>query len=350
MLQETLILMTIVILRQISISAQSRIDLGQVFGCQKDVCTMIKPTNDEDYDNYCWTLDRNAHHIISNTITDPYGYLNFAGSHLKIFEDKQYVVFYNCPNHKTFTYIYQNNYTLLGGTPTRQTFRFGYLIFHPPDNEFQLCLQFYCNKDFKHVFNCVGNLIVTLHLRLNTIVTLRCLESITNANINSSHLVDINSSTFFKYAINIIKLTITASKHVEMIECDLFHNMTSLKLLEMPYLNQEHAFCIFKSNPNLVRLSNGTNRIWNMCNDTYDVIDSYDFNRNISFANRLTSQTESLTVLFVFVAIFLGLVAFILIGRIWRDCVLTSNSINVLAEADNNHELSEQDSNSGLSI
>ena len=296
-----MLLIVILVLQNIWVRCDN--DTDQMYYCHNDVCHNVKPINDADYDNYCWSIGNQTRLIVNDDYDN--NFLKFSGRNVKMFTNKLYLIFFNCPYHENFTRVFQKNYTIFNSTLNEQKARFGQMMYSTPDIQFQSCLSNYCTI-LNNLFNCYSNLILNLNLKLTKILTVNCLESITYANLHSDNLTDINNSQFFNYAINIIKLVISASKNIKLIKCDRFRHLTLLKLLEIPYANRENALCILKFNSNLASISNSTNRIWNMCNNTYDFLDDLYVDNSGKFKIKkslASSGNGSLKILFIFVPI-----------------------------------------------
>ena len=260
----------------------------------KDTCYNKANMRNRTY--YCPRIKNTTRIILSD---DTSNYLNYFGGQLKILKDNDIIVFYNCPNHKTITQVHSYNFSLVANR-RRQGYNFGRTSQFPIDVRFQSCLYYYCRIDLDSIFFCEDNSISNLNFGFSSIVNIPCLATITFGYINSLSLVDINSSNFFTFAVNLVKLVISGSKNIKMVKCDFFYLMYDLRILRIFNLGTKNALCIFKFNPSLASISNGTYLIWNMCNGTFDFVkDLYFVPNTTATATATTNITTSSTCTFV---------------------------------------------------
>ena len=260
----------------------------------QNVClNTIKAINTE---NYCPKVVNETRILITDNDNN---YLNYSGGSLKILKSSDFVIFYDCPNHMTYTRTFLKNFSLVEPKKRRPSSNFGEIRLFKEDIEFQSCLKDYCNRSRNAVLQCNSNDITYLNLKLDAKVNTRCLETITLAYINSFNLIDINSSKFFIYAYNLIKFVIKALKNVKTINCDVFQSVSNLKILQIVDLNIEKTLCIFQKNPSLALIANGTHFVWDMCNGSYDSITSLHYNpitMNMNTRIRINSTANQSTV------------------------------------------------------
>ena len=253
----------------------------------QEVClNSIKVINTE---SYCPEVVNETRILMTDNDNN---YLNYSGGTLKILKSSDFVIFYDCPNHMTYTRTFLKNFSLVEPKKRRPSSNFGEIRLFKEDTEFQSCLKDYCNRSRNAVLQCNSNDITYLNLKLDAKVNTRCLETITLAYINSFNLIDINSSKFFIYAYNLIKFVIKALKNVKTINCDVFQFVSNLKILQIVDLNIEKTLCIFQNNPSLALIANGTHFVWNMCNGSYDSVTSLHYNPITMGMNTRTTMNQ----------------------------------------------------------
>ena len=251
----------------------------------QDICYNKASMRNRTY--YCPRIKNTTRIIFSD---DTSNYLNYLGGQLKILHDDNMVIFYNCPNHKTVTRLYSSNFSQFDKNRRRLTHDFGQIPPFDVDIRFQSCLEGYCHFDLDSILFCESNRISSLNFGLNAKVNISCLETITLAYIHSLNLFNVNTSKFFMFAINLVKLVISGSKHIKIVQCDIFYALIDLKILNIFALSKQNAICIFKFNPRLALISNGTNYIWNMCNGTFEFVDELYFVPKTTTTTTITSM------------------------------------------------------------
>ena len=140
------------------------------------------------------------------------------------------------------------------------------------DTSFQKCLVNHCLQPFKNDFYCYNDIVISFNFVPNSVVSLPCLRNITMAFLKLDVLNITSMNNFFRYAYNIIRLTLTA-KNSLLIPCNAFYNLPELRDLMFQIHNStgsENFGCIFKYNRNLVKIDLNGQMIWNSCN--YNVI------------------------------------------------------------------------------
>ena len=288
------------------------------FSCKKDICYYVRH---HIKDQLLFTTNiTNSTRIIIND--DFLNYYTYYGSKVKVLQNSDYIIFYNCPDHKSVSYFLRFNFSSL---PSRRNKRvdksYGQVVMFTANAIFQKCLEHYC--DLFHLdrlmawkFQCENNNMNSLNLKLTRTVTNFCLESIKYAVLNSSSVYDLNTSLFFKYAVNLIMLTIIIPESSKAFKCDLFRDIVDLRLLRLPKVDLASTYCIFQYNPQLVRISNSSARLWNMCNGTFDLVDDIE-SKNLTITNNTITNTDSdlWEILFLIFDICIVLGAFFLILR-----------------------------------
>ena len=243
------------------------------FTCSLDICHYLR-TSYDDEGSYCEnTIWASTRLVVSKGAS--LDYRKYFGRTLKMIEFDDYDIYYDCPDHRNFMYhrtvCYHPSQVHLMKDEHLSTFTFG-----STDLSFQNCLKYYCStllnfSTFQTKFECRNNNITQLHFQINKLVTDPCLQSMTYIHISSSALMKIDE-IFFEFAVNVINLKLETSALLKKIDCDTFVLNSKLRLLNLPNIDISYTYCFFKTNPNLVRISNSTARLWNMCNGTFDLI------------------------------------------------------------------------------
>ena len=279
MLLDGIILIVVLTTFLVNLTAQSK----AMFSCNKDICYYVRHSFKDEL-LFGTNITKSTRMIISDSSVD---YVRYFGGKIKMLQNDDYFIFYNCPSHQIVSFFYRSNLTSITSQPKKSIdFRYGHTVRHPENVLFQECLEKYCDLyryDKLHTwrFVCENDNIRYFNLRINRTISNLCLESIKYAFLNSSNLIDLNTSLFFKYAINVINLTIVAPKNIPAIKCDLFGDIADLRLLRLLNVDLHSTYCIFQFNRQLIQISNRSDRLWNMCNGTFDLVNDENENNNM---------------------------------------------------------------------
>ena len=273
----------------------TEIEFNMVFTCTKDVCHYGHSSNNNS-GSYCDNIKKETRLLVLDDVIDHQQYLI---SRIKMIQNSSTVLFYSCPNRNNFAYFSRYNYVPFKSQfPIDDTFKYAKIVYYPPDSRFQQCLLDYCIYSQNTKFTCDNIDVEYLTLKLNKIINHQCLQHIYYAVLISSRLYDINSSSFFDYAVNLIRLTIISSKSLKQIRCDLFRYVRDLRLLEINHSDyrKELVLCIFEYITNLVSVVLNGTRIWNMCNGTFDMVENAPspyFRNAVSTVNAIRTTMHS---------------------------------------------------------
>ena len=287
-----------------------------IYSCKQDTCYYLEHSI-PDEPLFGKTITDRTRFIITDYIHD---FGAFSRTKVKMYQNEELIIFYECPNHEKVSVFNRFNYTSVEQNFKRHIFnRHGPVSSFSINSIFQMCLTSYCEKFHNHEqftwkLQCKYKDILYFAFTLTLTVTNFCLESITYAVLNSSNLYDLNTSLFFKYAINLVRLTIVAPKNITAIKCDLFRDIIHLKLLHLANVDLVSTNCIFQYNPQLVRISNSSARLWNMCNGTFDLVDNNE-SENVTITNNIVTIVPYANFwlsFFVLLSIYLGVVVIVL--------------------------------------
>ena len=246
----------------------------QFYHCKSDVCYCCFENlvnNSINYNNntrQLYYIQGKPHHVMT--------YLHTSVSKIKILFNRT-VTIYECPYGSPSVYYSPNFYPL-----TRNLIQFVNLskivttnVSHV-DKIFQKCVKSYCKFETQknNMLICGGSLIQFLNFRFTTLITSRCVQNITFVYIKKVSSAALLKSNFFDYAINVIVMHLHVTDHGgDTFRCSNFVRMKKLQLLDISSLTLSNIKCIFKFNPDMIRVSNREQTVWNMCHNRLEVYD-----------------------------------------------------------------------------
>ena len=303
MLVKVIVEMVILTLTLIKVTKQ----YGVIFSCKKDMCYYVRHSLKEEtvFGN---NITNSTRMIISDYFVH---YNNYFGGKLKIFQNTDYIIFYDCPNHKSVSFFHILDLSPLSKTlKKKHDNRYGQVFKNDKNIMFQKCLEEFCdtvrNNNNTCKFVCENPEIRYFNFKLSQKVTTLCLDTITIAILNSSNLVDLNTTPLFNYTTNLIMLTVVAPLNIMPIKCDIFQGIDNLRLLNLPNVKLISTYCFFDFNPRLIRISNSSARLWNMCNGSFDLVDDIEYENNVDSLNNNTTIYYSF-LQFFFILFLIGL-------------------------------------------
>ena len=242
------------------------------FNCTTDVCHMYLLNNRNN--TGCGQVGEETRYILSESVID---YDQYLGLKVKLVQDSRNLVLYECPDNSKLSMYPLNNYRAIKTNENPIVLHYDEIGFYKMDKGFQKCLSDFCYslqdiRTFNFRFVCKNDYIKFLDFEFSKTVTHPCLQSITFASISSANLTDINTSMFFNYAVRIVSLKIRTTNQLPFARCNLFRHITYLRLLHIPFTTQNHAVCFFMHNSRLIRVSNNSTRVWNMCGAGYEFV------------------------------------------------------------------------------
>ena len=244
------------------------------YHCKNDICYCCFEKSSTNLINYNDNT-RQLHYVQgrSDQITK---YVHTTVSKIKIMFNGT-VTIYECPYGLASVYYSPNFYPL-----TRNLIQFVSLRKHVTDKvinvdkTFQTCLLSYCEFETpkNNMLICETNLIRFLNFQFTTVITSRCVQNITFVRIQSMSNAALQMSNFFDYAINVIFMQLSVTEDEEgTFRCSNFARMKKLRLLDISTLTLRNIKCIFLFNPDVIRITNRDQTVWNMCQNHLEVYD-----------------------------------------------------------------------------
>ena len=234
-----------------------------------------------DYnDYYCDEISSEAKMIQINRNASV-DYEKYVHTNVKIIQEYRLNTYYSCPNmFDKYLQVYSYNYY-----PITNQLNFSSIVSRSPpifhwghiSVILQNCLETFCSTDQNHIFICHGLSFTNLQFVFNDIVTPYCLQNITTTCIISKTMLDVDRSLyFFTNAYNMIYLMLDV-KDLKNLRCNRFQKLVNLRELELVFpadtdFDPENYKCIFRYNPNLVKIVMNDKWLWNEC-ITYDTVD-----------------------------------------------------------------------------
>ena len=227
--------------------------------------------------------------VLTNQKYDDFNmYLN---TYLKEFNTKEMTGFHQCSGNK-FEQFRQPNYypmskhiSLPFRVPKYQTKVSNY-------KGFQKCLFNYCQNETLRLTNmlrCADNSIVDFHIDF---VDRLCISNITHIHIVSDKITTIgyNNTSFFRKKINwnVVYLQLDVGNNSKIdFKCNSFKLLKSLRVITINSGSVKDFKCIFQYNPDLVKITSGIQRIWNLCDNNLEIwVDNNVYYLKINNANK----------------------------------------------------------------
>ena len=265
------------------------------FNCTKDVCYSVPLFNLKTNATCTAHISHGIRHVL---IDDNIDYNKYVSSGVIMAQNRSMILFFDC-SMATYSFYFVNDYSPVVSQQKINDFHFDEVAFYKFDKTFQKCLDGYCESisgNFswrKHKFECANDHVKYLDFTFNRYVNHYCLQTMSSVSISSSNLTDINTSMFFNYAVHLIRIEIRTSTSLNTVKCNLCRYMSHLKLLHISYLNVSDCHCIFQYNRQLVRISNNSVRLWNLCNDNFELVKDVPFHHEFTTITTTTTTTTT---------------------------------------------------------
>ena len=134
---------------------------------------------------------------------------------------------------------------------------------------FQKCLVNYCQNETLRLTNmliCADNSIVDFHIDF---VDQLCISNITYIHVISDKITSVGFDTFFfnsQINWNVVYLQLDVGDNSKIdLKCYSFKFLKSLRVITINNADIESYKCLFEYNPDLVKITSGIQRIWNLC-------------------------------------------------------------------------------------
>ena len=234
------------------------------YSCYLDQCSCCLSDNKS---GGLYAVTNSARLLIDTSIIEVNPDINYLETNLKQIKTATKVFYRTCSQNHSFEKYSTSEFVVLNpSTDLANVWNLG--LDH--------CLNVYClnNHDFSsnHGFRCVDNTIRTLKADY---VNRTCFSTISYMYIESVYLVNLGNGGFLadkKTNWNVVHLTLKYAKYVRVpIACEAFQFLTKLRTIKINSQQLVNLRCIFKSNPDLVKIVWDTIRIWNMCDETLDI-------------------------------------------------------------------------------
>ena len=258
----------------------------QFYRCKRDICSCCFEISSMNSTNYN-SDTRELHYFPSSS--NHMVFLNKNDSKIKLIYNET-ITIYECPNNLPSIYYYPSLYPV-----TRNQFQLSIQnVTEDPilvDGIFQKCVHSYC--EFKEHRNnmlmCKRNGIKILNFKFTTLVTPQCIQNITFVSIRNISSSILFKSNFFDYAINVVFMQLRGSQYEHpYVRCSTFISMKKLRLLDISSITLRNAKCIFAFNPDVIRITNREQIVWNMCRnrlEVYDIKTVYPFDEYLTQLN-----------------------------------------------------------------
>ena len=239
---------------------------------ENDICHACQPFNHSDSIKFCQNITKNVHQI-NFYGTKNVNYDSYKNSNVKIIVEPEKRTFYPCGINSSYITVNRNSYYPIQLNLNLSNVHLP-ITYSSIETYFQKCVEKYCfNKNNR--FECLDPLVDSLDFTFNSVVTPKCIQNITFANISSPNLSEIRQNTFFLNAVNLIFLKLDLID-LKLFENNVFQHLRHLKTIEVVYLYTESELIvnnsIFRYNPDLILITVPDRRIWNMCKKYYYVV------------------------------------------------------------------------------
>ena len=217
-----------------------------------------------DESEKCLKIDTEMKTVIFSGKKFAIDYDSYVNSGVKMINEDDTITMYSCNVNDTYIQVTPSIFY-----PTDRKLRYPkyHVVIH--DNvtvtPFQDCLNKFCLIHINFL-KCVNQSIDQFDFNFNKHVTLQCVQNITIALISTLKLTSITYNNLFYYASNLIYLRL----HVHNLfhfDCYTFQGLRNLRILEFmtKSVSINKYECVFKYNPNLIKIQVGNFSIWRTC-------------------------------------------------------------------------------------
>ena len=239
----------------------------------KPKCVFCDPMVNSKFECAPITADQKLVEFTTNSNLSQIDYNSYLNSGIRMILEPTKVTFYSCFKDITYFQVNRKTYFPIENRMfATKRIRMRRSIGKLNSTIFQTCLETYCKQVHNHRLGCYDPFLVSLDFQFNNAITSLCLQGITFAHILSDQITELRSNSFLSEMNNLVYLKIDLP-NLHFFYCNTFMHLRNLRLMDFYVKLSTNITCLFKHNPNIVRIEFMNEIAWNSCEPKGDVTD-----------------------------------------------------------------------------